>query len=90
VGHGVVRLASPFQPWQALGHDDNPQPHRGLRYPAEVIQRAAWLYHCFSLSPRDVELIPAARGTVVSYETIRGWSLCFRRTARSQVGAGPS
>lgn len=30
-----------------------------------------WLYHCFSLSLRDVELILAARGIVVSYETIR-------------------
>jgi putative transposase len=29
------------------------------------------LYHCFSLSLREVELILAARGVVVSYETIR-------------------
>jgi putative transposase len=38
------------------------------------------LYHCFSLSLRDVELILAARGVVVSYETIREWSLRFGRT----------
>ena len=35
-------------------------PYRGFRYPAEVIQHAVWLYHCFSLSLRDVELILAA------------------------------
>jgi hypothetical protein len=42
------------------------QPHRGARYPAEVIQDAVWLYHCFGLSLRDVEPIPAARGTMVT------------------------
>jgi putative transposase len=29
------------------------------------------LYHCFSLSLRDVETILAARGMVVSHESIR-------------------
>jgi putative transposase len=55
-------------------------PYRGFRYPAEIINQAVWLYHCFSLSLRDVELILAARGIVVSYETIRAWSLRFGRT----------
>jgi putative transposase len=55
----------------------SPNPYRGFRYPAEVVQHAVWLYHCFSLSLRDVELILAARGIVVSYETIRDWSLRF-------------
>ena len=55
-------------------------PYRGFRYPAEIINQAVWLYHCFSLSLREVELILAARGIVVSYETIRGWSLRFGRT----------
>ncbi len=54
-------------------------PFRGFRYPAEVIQHAVWLYHCFSLSLRDVELILAARGIVVSYESIRDWGLRFGR-----------
>jgi hypothetical protein len=31
-------------------------PFRGFRYPPEVIQHAVWLYHCFSLSLRDVDL----------------------------------
>ena len=55
-------------------------PYRGFRFPAQVIEHAVWLYHCFSLSLRDVETILAARGIVVSYETIRDWSLRFGRT----------
>ena len=38
-----------------------------------------WLYHCFSLSLRDVETILAARNVLVSYETIHDWSLRFGR-----------
>lgn len=45
-----------------------PNPHRGFRFSAEVIQHAVWLYHCFSLSLCGVETILAARGAVVSYE----------------------
>ena len=54
-------------------------PYRGFRYPAEVIEHAVWLYHSFSLSLRDVETILAARGVVVSYESIREWGLRFGR-----------
>jgi putative transposase len=54
-------------------------PYRGFRFPAEVIEHAVWLYHCSSLSLRNVELILAARGIVVSYESIREWSLRFVR-----------
>ena len=57
----------------------SPNPYRGFRFPPEVIQHAVWLYHCFSLSLRDVELILAARGIVVSYESIREWGLRFGR-----------
>jgi putative transposase len=56
-----------------------PNPYRGFRFPVDVIQHAVWLYHCFSLSLREVELILAARGVVVSYETIREWGLGFGR-----------
>src|SRR3954466_12140751 len=38
-------------------------PYRGFRYPAEIINQAVWLYHCFSLSLREVELILAARAS---------------------------
>ncbi|MFK4047885.1 IS6 family transposase, partial [Roseomonas mucosa] len=34
-----------------------PTTHPGYRFPAEVIQHAVWLYHLFSLSLRDIELI---------------------------------
>src|SRR6516162_591416 len=54
-------------------------PYRGFRFPREVIEHAVWLYHCVSLSLRDVELILAARGIVVSYESIREWGLRFGR-----------
>ena len=54
-------------------------PYRGFRFPREIIQNAVWLYHCFSLSLRDVELILAERGIVVSYESIREWGLRFGR-----------
>ena len=51
--------------------------YRGFRFPREIIQHAVWLYHCFSVSLRDVELILAERGIVVSYESIREWGLRF-------------
>ncbi|HYF89558.1 IS6 family transposase [Azospirillum sp.] len=54
-------------------------PYRGFRFPAEIISEAVWLYHCFSLSLREVELMLAARGIEVSYETIREWGLRFGR-----------
>src|ERR671929_2289540 len=56
-----------------------PDPYRGFRFPAEIISDAVWLYHCFSLSLREVETILAQRGIVVSYESIRAWSLRFGR-----------
>ena len=63
-----------------MGMSTTSNPFRGYRFPAEIINQAIWLYHCFSLSLRDVELILAARGVVVSYETIREWSLRFGRS----------
>ncbi len=38
-----------------------PDPHYRHRFPAEIISHAVWLYHVFSLSLRDVELILAER-----------------------------
>jgi putative transposase len=49
----------------------------GYRFPAEIISHAVWLYHVFSLSLRDVELILAERGIVVTHESIRQWGLKF-------------
>jgi putative transposase len=54
-----------------------PDPRYRHRFPAELISHAVWLYHVFSLSFRDVELILAERGVTVSYESIRRWCLKF-------------
>jgi len=56
-GHGTVP-----------GMTTCPNPYRNFRFPAEVIEHAVWLCHCFSLSPRDVETILAACGVLVSRE----------------------
>jgi putative transposase len=57
----------------------SPNPYRGFRFPLAVIEHAVWLYYCVSLSLREGELILAARGIVVSYGSIREWSLRFGR-----------
>jgi putative transposase len=54
-----------------------PDPHYCHRFPAEVISYAVWLYHVFSLSLRDVELLLAERGIVVSNEAVRRWCKKF-------------
>jgi transposase-like protein len=54
-----------------------PDPHYRHRFPAEIISHAVWLYNVFSLSLRDVELLLAQRGVVVSYETVRRWCQKF-------------
>jgi len=43
------------------------------RFPPEIIQHAVWLYYRFNLSHRDIEDLLAARGIVVSYESVRLW-----------------
>jgi putative transposase len=54
-----------------------PDPHYRHRFPAELISHAVWLYHVFSLSFRDVELLRAERGVIVSYESVRQWCVKF-------------
>jgi putative transposase len=44
--------------------------YRCRRFPAGIISHAVWLY---SLSLGDIELIPAARGILVTRESIRLW-----------------
>ena len=53
--------------------------YRGHRFPAEVIGQAVWLYFRFPLSLRMVEDLLAARGIIVSHETIRRWAEKFGR-----------
>ncbi len=52
-------------------------PYAGHRFPAEVISQAVWLYLRFPLGLRMVEEMLAARGIVVSHETVRRWALQF-------------
>jgi putative transposase len=54
-----------------------PATYPGCRFPAEIISYAVWLYHVFSLSLRDVELILAERGIIVTRESIRCWCRKF-------------
>ncbi|MDR6184084.1 IS6 family transposase [Asaia bogorensis] len=49
--------------------------HKRHRFPRELIAYAVWLYFRFPLSFRLVEEMLLERGIVVSYETIRRWSL---------------
>jgi putative transposase len=53
--------------------------YAGHRFPAEVIGHAVWLYFRFPLSLRMVEEMLAARGMVVSHETVRQWGRKFGR-----------
>ncbi len=58
-----------------MTHEPTTYPRH--RFPAEIISNAVWLYHVFSLSLRDVELILARLGIVVTHESIRHWYLKF-------------
>jgi putative transposase len=62
-----------------------PDPHHRHRFPAEIIAHAVWLYHVFSLSLRDVELILAERGVLVTYETGRRWCQKFGQSFASSL-----
>jgi hypothetical protein len=66
-------LAAWLETEETDGMKPSPERHYRHRFPAEIISPAVWLYHVFSLSLRDVELLLAERGVVVSYETVRRW-----------------
>jgi putative transposase len=57
----------------------------GYRFPAEVISQAVWLYFRFPLGLRMVEETLAARGIIVSHETIRQWALKFGRDFANRI-----
>src|SRR5215208_6769294 len=59
--------------------------YAGHRFPAAIISYAVWLYFRFPLSLRHVDEIRAARGVVVSHETVRQWGLKFGQTFASQI-----
>jgi putative transposase len=55
------------------------------RFPAEVISHAVWLCFRFPHSLRMVEELLAARGILVSHETVRQWALNFGRGYANQI-----
>ena len=59
--------------------------YAGHRFPAEVISHAVWLYFRFPLSLRMVEEMLAARGIIVSHESVRQWALKFGQDFANQV-----
>jgi putative transposase len=65
------------EPGQSDGMTSDLATYPGYRFPAEIISHAVWLYHVFSLSLRDVELILAERGITVTHESIQNWCRKF-------------
>ena len=59
--------------------------YTGYRFPAESISHAVWHSFRFSLSYRDVEELMAARGIVLSYETVRQSCRKFGQQYANQV-----
>src|SRR5215213_9811576 len=60
-------------------------PYAGYRFPPEVISHAVWLSFRFPLSLRNVDEILAARGIVVSHETVRQWARKFGQGIANRI-----
>src|SRR5215218_7595947 len=59
--------------------------YAGHRFPAEIISHAVWLYFRFPLSLRMVEEMLAARGIIVSHESVRQWALKFGQAFANRI-----
>ena len=59
--------------------------YAGHRFPAEIISHAIWLYFRFPLGLRMVEEMLAARGILVSHETVRQWARKFGQALANQI-----
>ena len=57
----------------------------GYRFPAAIIGHAVWLYFRFPLGLRMVEELLAARGIIVSHETVRQWARKFGQQFANQI-----
>ncbi len=67
--------------------------YKRYRFPPEIIQYTAWLYHQFNLSHRDIEDLLAEKGIVVTHESICLWcnkfgSVYARRLKNQHQGYG--
>ena len=63
--------------------------YAGYRFPAEIISHAVWLYFRFPLGLRMVEELLAARGIIVSHETVRQWALKFGQAFANSISWSP-
>ena len=59
--------------------------YAGYRFPAEIISHAVWLYFRFPLSLQMVDEPLAARGIIVSHETVCQWALKFGQAFANQI-----
>ena len=59
--------------------------YKNHRFPVEIISHAVWLYFRFPLSLRMVEEMLAARGILVSHETVRQWALKFGQAFANEI-----
>src|SRR6059058_4524870 len=59
--------------------------YAGYRFPSEIISHAVWLYFRFPLGLRMVEELLAARGIIVSHETVRQWARKFGQQFANQI-----
>ena len=59
--------------------------YAGHRFPAEIISHAVWLYFRFPLSLRMVEEMLAARGIIVSHESVGQWALKFGQDFANRI-----
>jgi putative transposase len=58
---------------------------KGYRFPRPVISFAVWAYYRFAMSLRDMEDLLAARGVLISRETIRAWVNRFGPQMAAQI-----
>src|SRR6201988_4623781 len=59
--------------------------YAGERFPHHNIRHAVWLYFRFPLGLRMVEELLAARGIIVSHETVRQWARKFGQAFANQI-----
>jgi len=53
--------------------------YAAYRFSVEIVSHAIWLHFRFPLSLQMVDELLAARGTIVSHETVRQWTRKFGR-----------
>ena len=68
-----------------MGSPAATSPHAAYRFPAEVVGQAVWLCFRFPLGLRMAEEMLAARGIVVSHETVRRWALKFGQAFANRI-----